>query len=386
MRDLLGGDYFYREDSDFWTTEEQKRRGLGDKFDYFFTNTVDWLGAFAQGEYTQGSISAYGMAGYSRIKYSHTNHFRKADDGNELFVESDWISGFQVKGGLAYRVNPDVQLYTNLGYVSKVPIFDNVISDRAGEKATDPKNEKFTSLEAGANLSALEGQMNIKASVYHTFWKDRARSIGVTNPDGSEGLVFITGMNALHQGVELELAYQPNRLIRFDGAASFGNWRYTDDVVGVYKNYVGGQLQTDTASYYVKDLKVGDAPQTQIALMGTVYPVKGLQAQLVFRHYANHYANWDPFSRTDPEDRKQSWKVPNYSVVDAHVLYNLPMKFGPVQPQFFLHVFNLFDELYIQDATDNSRFNAWDHDHDADDAEVFVGLPRYVNAGLQLNF
>ena len=44
------------------------------------------------------------------------------------------------------------------------------------------------------------------------------------------------------------------------------------------------------------------------------------------------------------------------------------------------------DEVYIQDATDNSQYNAWDDDHDADDAEVFFGLPAYINFGLTLTY
>jgi hypothetical protein len=54
--------------------------------------------------------------------------------------------------------------------------------------------------------------------------------------------------------------------------------------------------------------------------------------------------------------------------------------------QAFLHVFNLTDAVYIQDAVDNSQYNAWDSDHDADSAEVFFGRPRYMNMGLTVRF
>ena len=40
--------------------------------------------------------------------------------------------------------------------------------------------------------------------------------------------------------------------------------------------------------------------------------------------------------------------------------------------------------MYIQDATDNSGYNGYHDDggHDATSAEVFLGTPRYFNAGL----
>jgi len=49
-------------------------------------------------------------------------------------------------------------------------------------------------------------------------------------------------------------------------------------------------------------------------------------------------------------------------------------------------VFNALDEVYIQDAVDNSNYNAWDKNHGPDDAEVFFGLPRSFNAGIAFNF
>ena len=386
VRDLLGGAYYRSTASDFWSEAEQKR-GLGDRLDYDFTNTVDWIGAFGQGEYSSDKVSVYGMAGYSTIKYNYTNNFADDGTGNPLTAQSDRIGGYQIKGGASYRFSPNVQAFGNAGYVSKVPIFDNVMDDRTGTKAENPKNEKFISFEAGLNFRAMDGRVNANLSAYNTVWNDRANSIGVQNPDGSEGLVFLTGLNTLHRGVEAEVQYQPHRFTRFDAALSIGNWKHTEDVSGIYKDYGDPSGATNQSyNFYIDGLKVGNAPQTQLALGATLFPTTGMSAQVIYRYYADHYAGWDPFSRTSPDDRTQSWQVPNASVVDLHFSYTLPIKFGNFKPALFLHVFNVLDELYIQDAVDNSSFNGWDNDHDGDDAEVFFGLPRYYNLGMTINF
>ena len=55
----------------------------------------------------------------------------------------------------------------------------------------------------------------------------------------------------------------------------------------------------------------------------------------------------------------------------------------------FAHVFNLLDAVYVQDATDNSRFNAEPfrvNNHTANAAEVYLGLPTSFNLGLRFNF
>lgn len=69
-----------------------------------------------------------------------------------------------------------------------------------------------------------------------------------------------------------------------------------------------------------------------------------------------------------------------------HANYTVPVDMGNTRLSVFAHIFNLADTVYIQDATNNSRYNAFDKDHDADDAEVFLGLPRNFNAGFRVSF
>ena len=72
--------------------------------------------------------------------------------------------------------------------------------------------------------------------------------------------------------------------------------------------------------------------------------------------------------------------------MDLHAAYYLPLGIGGLKPSLFLHMFNITDEKYILQAVDNSQYNAWDDDHDADDAEVFFGLPLRWNVGVSINF
>jgi hypothetical protein len=386
IRDLLGGEYFLATHSQFWTTADQQRK-LGDKIDYHFTNTVDWLGGFGQAEYTAGQITAYGMGGYSVIQYDYLNHFKKGTDGNELTAKTDWIGGYQVKGGASYRFNEVGNVFTNLGYVSKVPIFDDVIDDGTGTKAEDPKNQKFTSVEGGVNYSLLGGKLALNGNLYYTIWKDRSNTRNVEMQDGTEGIVFIQGIDLTHSGIELEAAYQPISLLRLDVTGSVGKWEYTDDVTGVFKNYSLAAPDVKE-TYYLKGLKVGDAPQTQLAVVGSLYPVDGLMGQVVLRHYRNHYADWAPNTRNTEEAKTNRivWNAPNYNVIDFHASYKLPINLGGIGLQVFGHVFNALDTKYVQDAVDNSAYNSFDKDHDADDAEVYMGLPRSFNVGLTLSY
>ncbi|MFQ6612325.1 MAG: TonB-dependent receptor [Fidelibacterota bacterium] len=396
VRDLLGGDYYIKTADEF---NPDQKVGLGDKIAYYETNTVDWLGFFGQGEYTAGPLAVYGTFGYSTIKYSFTDHFVKDDNGNELKLKSpDNISGIQIKGGGVYHLTDAINIFANFGQVEKVPILDAVIDDVTKVKASDPKNEVFTSVEGGVDFALMNKMVTGKANFYNTQWKDRSLTKHVTNEDGDTDVIFFTGMDQTHTGIELEAAFQPMSLFRLDLAASFGDWTHDNDVTGKYKTYSSGVQTEKDYNYYIKGLKIGDAPQTQIALGATVFPIKGAQAQIVFKKYDNFYADWDPTSRTSLEDanddgvaeeRPQSWKTPGYNKIDVHAYYNLPFDLSGVKLQVFAHIFNLTDELYVQDAVDNSKYNAYTSngkDHSADDAEVFMGLPRSINMGVSVRF
>lgn len=393
VRDLLGGDYYIPgswDSSDFWTGTENQRK-LGDKVGYNSTNTVDWIGGFAQAEYTLDKLTAYTTFGYATVKYSYVDHFRDDGTGNEFELDADRIAGFQIKGGALYRVLPTLEVYGNFGYVEKVPIFDAVIDDNNGVFSKDPENEKFTSFEAGVNWRGLNNTLNLKTGFYYTKWNDRSLPRSVeTTPDNWD-ILFLTGVNQLHMGFEFEVAYQPMPMFRIDLAGSIAKWELTSDASGNLREEDSGGIITQTDYLVgVDGLMIGDAPQTQIALAGSVFPVKGLMAQLIYRYNAEFYADWDPTSRmvegTEVPDREQVWKVPAFGIMDFHASYLLPFDVSGVSFKIFAHVFNALDSEYVQDATDNSQYNGFDGDHDADDAEIYMGLPRYFNVGVSINY
>ena len=51
-----------------------------------------------------------------------------------------------------YDLNDNISLFANYGLVEKPPIMDNVIYFD-GTVASNPENEKFSSLEGGVNYS-----------------------------------------------------------------------------------------------------------------------------------------------------------------------------------------------------------------------------------------
>lgn len=390
VRDLLGGAYYLPtaavQVSDFWASGMNTQLRLGDKVDYHNTNTVDWLGLFVQGQYEAGPVTAFAVYGFSTIEYGFTDHFRRAAGGGEYGLESDALDGHQIKGGVQYAFTDDISAYVNAGFVDKVPNFDGVINDSTGT-LVDAGNESFVSYEAGVRYQTPGRSFNISAGLYHTEWKDRTTSSVNTTDDT---VTYLRGMNSTYEGIEIESAWRPLRWLRFDAAASFGEWVYTDDVVGEAFDLTTGSSVATTSRVYIRDLMVGDAPQSQVAYAATVYPVQGLSVKFQGRWYDRYWSDFSPETRTVAGDYAQSWRIPSYTLYDLHVNYNLPISSRRFDVSVFAHVFNIFDEVHVSDATDESSFEAVGLNlaarHTVQRAEVFLGPGLAWNIGVKVSF
>ena len=414
VRDLLGGDYYVDFADDF--APDGKKVGLGDIIAYHNETTVDWFGAFLQGKYDIQKFNLYGMAGISTIGYTYLDHFggewvSVIEGGAPTYqkkdkVTADNITTFQVKGGGVFNLDDRMSAFANLGYVEKPPILDNVI-DYDGNVATNPDNEKFTSFEVGGKYSS--SLVALKGSYYNTQWKDRNLTKSVTTGQGDSGdtdIIYLTGVNQSHSGVEVEAKVALHEMVDLDVAFSKGDWFFDGDARGDYtemeyndENQIIGQTSTEYR-YGLDKLKVGDMPQTAYVGGLTIKPIKGLSVQGLYRYYADNYADWSPSAREvelgepDPitgessynADRAQVWSAPAYGKLDFHLSYKLP-KIGGLDMTVHGHLFNALDDVYVQDATDNSKYNGYgDKLHLAHNAEVFLGTPRSFNLGLSVNF
>ena len=309
-------------------------------------------------------------------------------------VEADAITTFQVKGGGVFNLDDRMSAFVNGGYVEKPPILDNVIS-YDGTVATNPDNEKFTNFEVGGKYRS--GLLAIKGSFYNTQWKDRNLTRNVETGAGDSGdtdIIYLKGVNQAHTGWEIETKVALHDMVDLDIALSKGGWKFDGDAVGAYTemeynddDQVIGQTSTDY-TYALDGLMVGDMPQTAYVGGLTLKPIAGLNVQGLFRMYEDNYADWSPDSREvdGDEDRTQVWKAPGYSKLDLHASYKLP-DIGGYGVTLSAHVFNALDNVYVQDAVDNSKYNGYgDKLHLAHNAEVFLGTPRHYNIGLAVSF
>lgn len=372
VTDLLGGE-FILDKADKNNPEKIAREG--DKIAYWNNGIVTWQGLFGQVEYSDGPLSAFFAASVSNTGYKRVDYFNYLDSDPEQTSERVNHQGFVFKGGANYNINENHNVFANVGYFQKAPNFDAIFINYVNDINAGATNEKTMAFEVGYGFRTQNFAINVNA--YSTNWKDKFFRRSIRQPDGEYYQANIQGVNALHQGLEMDFKWTPVKDLRVTGMASLGNWVWQNDLVDV-PIYNDNQEQIGTVDLYIAGLKVGDAAQTTFAL-GVDYEIfEGFKLGVDYNYYDNLYAQYDPTGRGDVDKKGvQPWKVPSYGLVDANLRYNF--KIGDFDATIYGNIINVFDAEFISDA-DDGKNNDWQS------ARVYYGIGRNWSTGLRINF
>lgn len=383
--DLLGGDYAVSTD-DMNQLSAMKREG--DKIDYHNDGIVKWSGLFSQAEYSNGMLSAFLNISGSNSAYKRIDYFKKKEDGQYASTDWKWIRGYTAKTGANVNLDEYNNVFFNTGYISKAPRFQNVY-DYDNSLFKDIKNEIVKAVEGGYSYRSSLFSANV--NTYYTVWKNKP-SKGITYKDKDENEVKgnINGMDALHKGIEIDLAYKLNHKLSIEGLVSLGDWVWTSsDTVRLYDENNNAILDennnpVDTA-FDAKGVHVGDAAQTQYGLSVRYEPTYNSYIKLRGTYFADYYSDFDPLSLYGENGGRESWKIPSYQLVDFHAGYKFKV-FNDKKLDVKFSILNLLNEIYISDAQNNDPHNASSSDFDAKSAGVFFGLGRRFMLSAKFNF
>lgn len=370
VTDLLGGQY-YADNSN--VNNPLGTYGVGDKISYYNDGLVGWLGAFGQLEYSKNNWSAFVSLAASNTSYKRVDYFIYTSDDPLRETDRYNFFGYSAKGGANYNIDDHHNVFANLGYFEKAPGFDAVFPNFNNTDINDgAENQKITSYELGYGYRSDKLSANI--NLYRTAWNDRTESYGFQQPDGTRAYANILGVNAIHQGIEVDFVYRINDELRFTGMASFGDWKWQNDVENV-QILDDEQNVINTVNLFIKDLHVADAAQTTFALGANYKLTPKTNLMVDYNYYDNIYAAFDP---SDRGTRKpDAWEMPSYGLFDIAMSHGF--SFGSFDATLTARMNNVFDTEYISDALDGSGSNA-------DTALVWFGAGRTFSIGAKLNF
>lgn len=416
VADLFGGK-FYTDDGNQNESDTIKKYE-GDKIGYNNDGLVRWGGLFGQVKYSRGNLTAFlnltgSYTGYKRIDYFIKKTLTIGDttllighddeieyngtvyDMNSPGLETNqtdwkWIPGFTVKGGVNYNITESVNVFMNMGYLSKAQRFNNVF-DYNNTLFRNIENEKVQAIEAGFSIYKPRYTFNVNG--YYTVWRNKPSDRGLSYTDIESGNTFrvnINDMDARHMGVEFEFAYKILDNLLFESLLSIGDWRWTSrDTARVYDD--NGIFQR-AVPFDARGLHVGDAAQIQNRESLRWEIIRGLYVKGVFTLFTKHFSEFNPFDYQTEENPwafdedgnpRQSWNIPGYYLLDFHAGYSFMVK--KVRLQVRGSVLNVLDEIHITDAQNNDPYLTVDSDlFNANSAGVFMGLGRRFNISLQV--
>ena len=355
-----------------------------ERYSYNYEEVINYLGAFGQAEYKQDNFSAFFQGALSTQSYQREGFFSGFGSGKG---KSDKISkeGYNLKGGLAYKINENHSIFGNAGLYSRQPFLDNIFSNiRYSNDLAKPDvdNEEIIGFEGGYRFQNQTLRLNI--DVYNTEWGNRF--IGVNGPElpGPDGDINtdddnefstyrLTDVTQVHRGFEFDLEYRPLAASwSLTGYGSIGNWKYDGSTPYTLQNDETGEFVVSNGEAELTGVKVGNAPQTSFGFGVDVDLLENLSVDMRYNIYTDLYEFVDVEDVAEAAlagSKYESSKLPSYALADAGFTYKF--KVGENKVTLRGNVYNLFNEAYINQT---------------DAFGTRLGIGRTYNASLRYNF
>ncbi len=224
VRNLLGGGYFLDDNN---VNNPNTIAKTGNKVDYNNDGKVILYGGFAQAEYKKEKLSVFLNASASNTGYQRIDYFNFLDTDPDQTTAWEYFFGYTLKGGANYNIDKHNNIFANVGYFSKAPIFDNVF-DFANNTFENIENETILGIELGYGFATPVVAFNLNG--FYTNWSNRAISQTITLGGIYDVQANITGAEQQHIGGEFEGKWTPLRNLEFGGMFSWSENKFQNDV------------------------------------------------------------------------------------------------------------------------------------------------------------
>ncbi len=369
--------------ADFGDFADNGYKDTGDRganvLNYNNDGLVQWLGVFAQLEYSTDKLTVFGAVSGSNQGFKRVDYFNYESDKQE----SDWENflGGTVKAGANYNINDKHNVFANAGFLSRQPIFDNVFINYRNQVNEDVENQKITAFEVGYGYRS--GIFNMNVNLYNTIWANRQFDRSQDNAVGESITYFFRNVTQTHRGIEVEANVQPIEKLTLTGMVSLGDWFYSDNFTATGTN-IDTQQPEGELTIYADDLPIGDAAQTTMNFGATYEIIKGLRVNANWNYADRLFAEYDVNDAQFLQKGGEIVELPNYSLLDAGLYYTVDL--GKTTLSFNLNVNNVLDEEYIAELDTNIQDDPTTPTNEFYNNRGFYGFGRTWNAGMKIKF
>ena len=318
IKDLLGGDYWvdidkfaerdmgndaiaYQNDVDYYNKYGHARVVKeGERFSYDYYAQLRQAQLWATYGYTIGGFAMEigAEAGYSGMW--REGLMRKGLFLNDSKGESKHLNYFtyKVKGNFAYRFSQAHSLAANIAMIQQPPAFQSAFVSPRTRNQVNPglTTEKIFSAEVVYNLNLP--YVKARVSAYYTSMNDMSKIISFYDDTQSSYTNFaMSDIDKRYYGVELGFSVPIWNGLSFQGAVSWGDYRYTSNPT--FNQYVDNSaMQKDSDKVNWKNFRIENTPQTAINVGLNFRGPKNWFASVDFNYYQDLYLSMNPAYRT----------------------------------------------------------------------------------------
>lgn len=277
VHDLLGGDFWIDidqfaerdlQDASLAVNNVDRPNALikqGDVYGYDYFNHIDRHSAFAQIEHETNKYSFYAALNYTFTQYYRASNMRNARFFDSSFGQSE-KSTFNtggIKAGFTYKISGRQYISTNAAFMTRAPLVSNVfISPRTRHDILPGiTTEKVQSYDL--NYVLRYPRFKGRATVYHTTIKDQVWMRSFFHEEYRNIVnYFMTGVDFLHQGVEIGAEWKATSTISLTAVLGTGFSVYDSRPTATISRDNSAELLAENRTVYLKNYRIGGMPQT----------------------------------------------------------------------------------------------------------------------------
>lgn len=409
ISDLFGGAYYLDPERRDVSIENNsiadsewvnQKLGVGDVVHRDYDAFVTQGGTFAQIEYKKNGFDVYATPSINYTTYSRYD--RLYYDAEHAKSDVIGFTGGAIRCGANYSFRLHHNIYTNAGFLTRPPIFKSgafMSANTSNVINVEAKNEKAASVELGYGYH--NEWIDINFCGYATKWLDKSMTKKGKMTNKKQYYMNMTGVDALHIGLELEAKMVPAKWMEISAMVSIGDWRWDSDNVKAYAYDLMGQPLTPegnettigadnhaSATINMKGIHVGGSAQTTGTIDITVKPFDNIKAGITYfvydRNYAYYSLSGSSLSIGKEMYVSEPYKIPTSHFFDAHVTYSIPLRNSTLSIIGLVH--NIFDKYYIEKAWNPSNVSTSMAEINENNVYYFYSFGRTWSVKLTLDF
>ncbi len=417
--DLLGGDFYVDvnqfAERDFGRDPNASQNDLarpnrilrkGDKFGYDYNINIQRTTAWVQTVVKFHAINFHLAAEHTYTSFWRVGNVRSGLFPNNSFGKSEEhnFANYAFKGGAIFKIASGMYLFTNAGYQTRAPYFENAyLSARTRDIVQDNlKSERIASVEAGYSL--VTPIVRLRVTGYYTSFKNQMDVITFYDDFyRSFGNYSLSNIGKEHMGVEVGAEATVYKGLTLTLAASIGSYRYNSrqeaTITVDNTNAILAQQKIYLKNFYLP------VPQ-QVYSAGLNYrSPKFWYLNVNFNYFGKMWMSASPVRRTENavdglEEGSAKWdeiidqtSIPEQFSMDAFAGYswllNKSMK-GLKNRTFLVFGFgmtNILDnQKIVASAFEQLRFDFAENNSQKFPPKKFFGYGRTFSASIALRF